>query len=208
MPNPSETASTDSTDSTATAATRPVDTTAPPVARRRGRETAFDMVRSLGLVFLFVAVLLAITWRAKPDPIHVVDYNGATASARLQIDWPVLSPTGLPDAWRATSARIDRGADGAIEWYVGMVTPSDQFASIAQSDVKGGAALRKYVADRTEGAVESGTSTVAGTPWRRFVSGDEKTRSLVRSDNGVTIVVTGTTGWDELTTFVGSLRSG
>jgi hypothetical protein len=205
MTDPSETASSDSTGS---AVTDPIDVTEPPQARRRGRQTAFDMVRSLGLVLLFVAVLLAVTWRAKPDPVRVVDYKAATASARLQIDWPVLSPTGLPDAWRATSARIDLGADDAIEWYVGMVTPSDQFASVAQSDVKGGTALRKYIADRTEGAVESGTSTVAGTSWRRFVSDDQTTRSLVRSDKGVTIVVTGTTGWDELSTFVGSLRSG
>ena len=205
MTDPSETASSDSTGS---AVTDPIDVTEPPQARRRSRQTAFDMVRSLGLVLLFVAVLLAVTWRAKPDPVRVVDYKAATASARLQIDWPVLSPTGLPDAWRATSARIDLGADDAIEWYVGMVTPSDQFASVAQSDVKGGTALRKYIADRTEGAVESGTSTVAGTSWRRFVSDDQTTRSLVRSDKGVTIVVTGTTGWDELSTFVGSLRSG
>jgi len=179
-----------------------------PEPQRRGRKTAVDMVRSLGLVLVIVLLLVAITWRARPDPVRVVDYRAATESARLQIDWPVLSPTALTQDWRSTSARVERAADGSIEWYVGMVTPTDRFASVAQSDVERTPAIRKYIADRTFAGVESGEATIAGVTWRRFVTDDEQTRSLVRTDRGVTVVVSGTAEWDELATFAASLRAG
>ncbi len=186
----------------------PVESNVPPAPKRRGRETPFDMIRSLGLVLLVALALLAVTWRAKPDPVRVVDLKSATSAARFQVDWPVLSPEGLTDNWRATSARLSAADGGAIEWYVGMVTPTENFASVAQSDPTGRTAVTKFVSDRTLQGVESGTSIVGGTTWRRFVSDDGRTRSLVRSDGGVTIVVSGTSEWAELNSFVTALRAG
>ncbi len=156
----------------------------------RLRQTVRDMVLSLAVVLAVIAVIFAITWRPTPDPVRVIDPTPALAMARAQADYPVLYPADLDAAWRPTSARweITPLSEPDPAWHVGFVTPDDAYAQLGQSatDDEG------YVADQVRGAEPAGE----WQGWLRYESAEQ--RALVRVDDGVTVVVSGTAPWPTL----------
>ena len=175
-----------------------------PTGRRTARlgQTVGDMVRSLLVVLAVVAVVMILAWRPDPEPVKVVDIAPAVSLAGMTADFPVLVPTGLPDGWRATSARWEptqeSGPDPVL--HIGYVTPADSYAQVSQS----AAASTGYLDEQTDRGREVGTAEIAASRWVRAESADR--RSLVRQDRGVTTVVSGNASWDELTQLVASLE--
>ena len=152
------------------------------------------MVRSLAVVLVVVGVIVAFNVVQQPDEVvRQVDYPAALAEARLQAAYDVLDPEPLPAGWRVTSARTDAAGDG-VHWHVGMVTSSEEYAALEQSDGDPDALLDEIVA----GARSAGRVRVAGEAWRRLVGGEPEGRALVRTDNGVTVLVAGSATWREL----------
>jgi hypothetical protein len=89
---------------------------APPGAagkRRHGRETAADMIRSLGLVMVLVLVLWFFAQPPGSDEasIRVVDPAPDVAAWTAAVAGAPV-PVGLPPAWRPTSSRYERGLSG------------------------------------------------------------------------------------------------
>ena len=162
----------------------------------RLRQTVTDMVRSLALVLGVVAVVLLITLRPQPDPVRVIDPAPALAAARAAAPYPVLYPAGLSDGWRPTSARWQATEESAPEpsWHVGFVTPGDAYAQLGQSVTQNPA----YVREQTLGGQPVGMKSIGATgDWQQYDNGDG-TRSLMRVDAGVTIIVSGTADWGTL----------
>lgn len=156
----------------------------------RLRQTVRDMVLSLAVVLAAIAVIWIITWRPTPDPVRVIDPLPALSLARAQADYPVLYPTDLDTAWRPTSARWEITASSQPDpaWHVGFVTPEDAYAQIGQSASDDAT----YVADQVGAAEPAGE----WQGWLRYESADQ--RALVRIDDGVTTVVSGTAPWPTL----------
>ncbi len=161
-------------------------TPAPAPRRRRGRENAMDMVRSLGIVLLIAAGLLYLH---RPPPsdarrIRVVDPAGDIAvfrSAAASAAATALVPGPLPAGWRPTSSTYKVTPTGL---RIGYVTPLNQYAEYdAQVDPPG-----SFVADITARAPAVGTVTVAGRSWRE-TRGSDGALSLVTHVPGVTVVV-------------------
>lgn len=174
-------------------------------ARKRGRESAGDMVRSLVLVLVLVFVVVALTVRDQPDsPVREIDPSGPLAQARVEAGYDVLAPKGLPTGWRATSARTENGgADGtALVWRLGYLAPSDAYAGLAQSD----GTERDLVDLVAEDGTAAGTVEIAGSTWRRVEGGDPEPRALVQVDAEVPTVVAGGASWAELRTLAAALR--
>ena len=48
----------------------------------------------------------------------------------------------------------------------------------------------------------------AGSTWTRYVNEEQTRRSLVRTGDGVTYIVTGTGPWAEIEGFTATLRAG
>src|SRR4051794_12019348 len=99
----------------------------------RGQEVAADMVRSLGVVLLFVLVAGAwfIFGRSRPDPVRAIDYQPELRAARAAAPYHVLAPVGLPPSWRATSARHAVGDGGStLAFHLGLVTPRGRYADV------------------------------------------------------------------------------
>ncbi len=159
-----------------------------------------DLVLSLLVVGAFVAFLFAVVWRPAPDPVRTVDPVPALTAARDQADYPVLAPTGLSAQWRATSARFE-GDENATTWFLGYVTPEDEYVAITQTD--GDAA--KFVAEQTLQGRPDGQRSISGRQWRQYTTDDQ--RSLVTSMDGSTVVVTGTVSYEQLTDFASRLSS-
>lgn len=156
----------------------------------RLRQTAGDMVRSLALVLGVVAVILLITWRPSPDPVKVVDPTPVVVQARVEAGYPVLYPAGLGPDWRPTSARwsVTEDSEPQPAWHVGFVTPAGAYAQVGQSATDD----PDYVAQQV------GVAEPAGE-WNGWVRYDAPgQRALVRVQDGVTIVVSGTAEWPEI----------
>lgn len=168
----------------------------------RLRQTVFDMVLSLAVVFGVVALVLLVTWRPQPDPVRVVDPSGAITLAVAQAEFPVLAPTGLSPQWRSTSARWEPTEASHDEpvLHIGYVTPGDQYAQVSQ--VREGD--DDYLLEQTTGGAREGAVTIGDRTWETWTGA--KRRSLVLATPESTVVVSGTADWPELTALAESLQ--
>ena len=171
-------------------------------ARRRGRETAADMFRSLGVVLLFVLLIWFLAQPPDSDEqeIRVIDPAGDVAAFSADVPTAPV-PAGLPEQWRATSATVLRDPSAL---RVGYVTPSGRYAEYAAST----APREEYLPEITgEEATRLEPVEVAGSSWEQYRDPDGSL-SLVRT-YGETVVVVGSlranAALDELETLAGAL---
>jgi hypothetical protein len=165
--------------------------------KKRGRETALDMVRTLLVVFA-VVVPLWFLGRASPGDekaIRPVDPTDAYAAFEAATDGPVLSRT--PEGWTCTVRRYEPA--GVLR--VGYVHDD---AYVEFSGAKGAA----FLPDATGEAKRVGTVDVDGVAWQDYRSADDH-QSLVLTRGGVTVLVGGvreTASQDELIAFARLVR--
>jgi hypothetical protein len=173
--------------------------------KKRGRETAADMVRSLGLVLL---VIVPVWFFAKAPPqdeavIRVVDPSGAISAFSADVpEAPSRTACPRPGARRRPPTRAPRGA-----LRVGWVTPSEEYAEYAASTGSREEFLESLVGEKAESAEPV---TVDGVDWQSFVEPDGS-RSYVSSYGDATVVVgtkRATASDDELAVLLGSLAAG
>ncbi len=149
---------------------------------KRGRETAADMVRSLGLV---LAGVLAIWYLAQPpdsdsQELRVVSPDADVAA--FTADEPQAAVPGeLPERWRPTSTQL---TDEPRRLRIGYVTPSDQYAEYAAST----APRADAVAELTGRRERLEPVTVDGVEWEQYRDRDGSL-SLVRAYGPVTVVI-------------------
>ena len=175
-------------------------------SRRRGRETVRDMVISLAVVGAGVAVLLLVTWRPHPPagPV-VVDWRATASAASHQAKFPIETPRGLSDQWKATSARLEPlpSSGGRTVWHLGFVTPENGYAGVEQSDAEAAG----FIGDTLKGAQPHELVTIGGQTWQVYGAGSNGFRSLVNTGSGSTVIVTGSASDAELRTLAGSLST-
>ena len=173
-----------------------------PAKKKRGRETAGDMLRSLGVVMVLVLLMWFLAQPPDSDeqPLRTVDPSGDVAA--FQADVPSApAPAGLPMQWRSTSSTLT--ADGL---RIGWVTPEGEYAEYAASTLPAADALPDLTGAKAE---QLEPLEVAGQSWERYREADGSV-SFVRS-YGSTLVVVGTkratAGVAELEVLAGSLRA-
>jgi hypothetical protein len=168
----------------------------------RLRQSVGDMVRSLAVVLIVVAVTLVIVWRPKPDAVKPVDPIAAVTLVTMQKEFPPLVPTALPADWTVTSARFEPTAksQGRSVFHIGYVTPSGQYAQVQEST----ATSAGFLSESTDRGAASGTRVVGSQTWQVWNS-DER-RSLVLADDSHVVVVSGTGTLDEVAALAGSLQ--
>ncbi|MGZ6792681.1 MAG: DUF4245 family protein [Mycobacteriales bacterium] len=153
--------------------TRPL----PGAKKRRGRETALDMLRSLGVVFLLVVPLWFFGQASPGDSkrIRPVDPSEALKAFASDTRGPV--PT-TPAGWVPNVQSLDGGVV-----RVGYVVGGRylEFSGAQGTDFLEGATGR---------AKPVGTVDVQGTPWQDWTSPDGH-ESLVRTVGRVTVLVGG-----------------
>lgn len=178
-------------------------TVLPRSTKSRANQTVRDLVLSMLVVGLFVAFLYIMVLRPTPDPVRVVDVAGPASQAQVAGVFDVLVP-GLPEGWRATSARLSAGpTEDTGQWYNGYISPTGDFVAVVQQDYD----LADFVKTQTQAGTPQGTVEIAGQQWTRYGSPGASDRSLVRQGADGTVVVTGTVPDAELEQFAASLRS-
>lgn len=171
------------------------------MAKKRGLETVRDMVLSLGVVGIVVVALLIFGRHSEQDPVKRIDYSLKFQQASQVAPYPLLGPAGLPDQWRATSADYDGQNPADTTWHVGFINPNDEYAAVEQSN--GNADL--FVKSKAKGGKPVGSLDVAGRTWTSYDG--PKYRSLVRTGDGVTTMVTGTATFEDLARLAAALQT-
>ena len=173
----------------------------PTTRKRRGFETARDMVWSMAAVAAGVAVILALTWRPNPDPIREVPWQPVIAATE-SLDWDVISPSANPEGWISTSARSELIGENKQSVFIGWVTDSGNFASLAQTNATQD---QDWLEDQTaKGKPTSQWTDSQGRIWQEIQA--QSQQSLVRATSAATYVVSGDAPWDELKELANSVR--
>jgi hypothetical protein len=156
---------------------------APPQKRKRGRETALDMVRSLGLVILIIVPVWYLAQPPGAEEPGVREVDPAADIAAFTADAPDAPvPGDLPDRWRPNNTTYD-GAASSVR--IGYVTPQDQYAEYFAAQAGGQEFVRTAVG---AGAEQLDPVTVDGAAWEQYRD-EDGSLSLVRSFDGTTVVV-------------------
>ncbi len=148
-----------------------------PKASRRGRETALDMLRTLGVVFLLVIPLWFFGQASPSDSkaIRAIDPTPALQAFATDTGAPVAS---TPTGWTPNVATYDGGV-----LRVGFVE-GDSYAEFTAGS--GPLFLETYAG---KGSTD-GTVDVGGASWQRYTSTDGH-GSLVREVAGQTLLIGG-----------------
>ena len=169
--------------------------------KKRGRETAGDMVRSLGLVMAGVVVVFFFAQPPDSDTERIRPVDVAGDISAFRADAPaVAAPGRLPDRWVSTVSSL-AGEPRALR--IGYNTPMGAYAEYAAST----APAAQVVEDFTGRGERLDPVDVGGATWEQYRDGDGSL-SLVRAYGSVTVVVgtlRATAPLSELRVLAGSL---
>jgi Protein of unknown function (DUF4245) len=178
-----------------------------PAASRRLRQSVTDMGRSLGLMALVIAALLALgpgrtLLFPSGDVRPAADYSSQVSGFGQLAGTPALTPAGLPGSWRANASTL-RHTTSTVRLHIGWAVPGERFAGLDEATGDPDSLVRSVLGAR--GLTVAGTATIGGVSWQRRVS-DRGEQSLVRQAGRVTVVLTGSATDAELRLLAGSLR--
>ncbi|HEU5355719.1 MAG TPA: DUF4245 domain-containing protein [Actinocrinis sp.] len=188
----------------------PVDMARPRPRISRLRTTVRDMMLSLVVIAVPIAVVLALKPAKAGNPVHPVDaaaYQATLSAARAAEPFPVLAPTGLPANWKLTSAYYNPAGSGPAEWHLGYLTPSGGYASLEQTSES----FTGYLSDQHSNASQDSAVQIAGaTPstWQRYTgTAPAGLRTLLYGQNAKsTVIVAGSAPLADLETLAAALH--
>ncbi|MGW3950715.1 DUF4245 domain-containing protein [Streptomyces sp. NPDC004752] len=165
------------------------------------QKTVRDMILSLGLIGMAAAVIYVFIPHDDHAPeLKRVDYRVELLTAQRVAPYPVATPEGLPDSWKATSVRF-QGGDSA-HWHLGFQDPDGQYVQIEQSTQR----RAEFIDQASQGAKATDvTEKIGDRTWTRYSGG--RYDALVLEDTpGSTTMVAGTASFEGLARMAGSLK--
>lgn len=160
----------------------------------RQRKTINNLVLSLLVTLGMVLVIVLAVPRGNYVRDDSVDVVALAESAQGATSFALTVPQ-LPDTWSPTQAELRSSSQEGLEfWYVGYLTPSDQFAAFKQTPD----ANPTWLADQLENRSATGVETRDGIEWTVYdhtdLSGDTtNVRYAITAEiGGMTFVVYGT----------------
>jgi hypothetical protein len=134
---------------------------------RRSRQTLTNLWLSIlaSLGVLLALVLVVPRGDAKFAP-HV-DYVAVAKEAQGGVDVPLAVPK-LGAGWRSNSAELRDGADGVRSWYVGLLTPHDDYLGFSQ----GIDANESWLAAVLNDSRADSTERIGGLEWTVYDNRD------------------------------------
>src|SRR5262245_4707108 len=164
---------------------------------RHGR-TARDMVISLLVLLIPVAVIFGFVWARGGDSPVVIDPGPAIAEAQAAKAFPVAVAVGLPDGWRPVSAQYS-APDSTLR--IGYLTPRGGAVQLIESSAPVDGLLIQELADETR---HDGVITAGSASWNAYqVRNGEY--ALVRPERGRTIIIIGTADSSDMRVLAAAL---
>ena len=128
-------------------------------ANQTTRNLILALLASLGIVLFIVLVVV----RPSGDLVKSVNYRTVAAQAQPGVSETLAAPS-LPRGWSSNDAELKTDTGKTVTWYVGLITPKQQFIAIEQgiatSDTWFGSLLGK--------AQATGHVTIAGVHWTSY----------------------------------------
>jgi hypothetical protein len=132
--------------------------------KRRSRQTATNLLLSLAACLAVVFAVILVAVRPTAPNLPEVDYISVARQAQSGITAPLAAPR-LNGDWSANAAQITpKSSDGVVSWYIGFLTPDDQFIAMRQ----GIGAGESWIANQLPESRPTGTTVVAGVPWKVY----------------------------------------
>ena len=147
-------------------------TDAVPAAKKgrpsRLRITVRDMIFSMALIVLpILAVIWLMPGTAPSTPVAPVttsEYQAMLSSARGNLPFTALSPTGLPATWQLTSDEYQPEGATAADWHLGYITPSGKYAVFEQTSES----IGEFLSGESSDATQTGSVQMAGANWQEY----------------------------------------
>ncbi len=173
----------------------------------RQRQTTLNLVLALGASLLLVLVIVLLVPRADTAIERDVDVASVAAQAQVASDDPLAVPE-MPEGWRSNAAELrTSSSDGVSAWYVGYLTPGDEYIGMNQ----GLDANATWVAGLLARTLASGTTTIDGVEWTVYDNRDSDDDvgnaryGLTTEAGGSTFVLLGTATPEEFATLASAL---
>jgi len=127
----------------------------------RSRKTINNLVYSLLATLGAVIVLVLIVPRSDTPLDREVDYAAVAAQVQPGVDEPLVVPA-LPVGWRANAAQWRQGGnDGVSSWYLGLLTPKNEFIGLTQAVD----ANPSWLAEQLDKVDPTDTISIGGLDW-------------------------------------------
>lgn len=131
--------------------------------KHRANQTFLNLALALVACLVIVLVLVAVVVRPSLDETPNVDYQKLAADAQPTVSETLAAPA-LPKGWTANDARLEKGADGVVSWYIGLLTPAPEYIGLIQ----GLKANATWVSAQLDSAKPTGKTTIDGIEWTLY----------------------------------------
>jgi hypothetical protein len=174
--------------------------------RHRANQTLLNLVIALIASLAIVLFLVVVVVRPDPGPREPVDYATIASEAQPGATETLLVPA-LPPEWTANAARFGTVRE-VPTWYVGFITPSEQFIALNQ----GLDANVTWASAVLEDAQETGTTTIDGIEWAVYDQRDSDSPgnfaySMSAEVDESTVILHGTAPTSEFELLAASLAA-
>ena len=126
----------------------------------RGAKTTNNLVVALLASLAIVAFLYFVVVRTDAGEPTPIDYASIAADAQPGVDTPIVVPA-LPPEWRANAASLQPSADESFTWYIGFITPEEQFIALEQGIDTNAGWFNSFLGQ----AQSTGVVTIDGIEW-------------------------------------------
>jgi hypothetical protein len=129
----------------------------------RANQTTRNLILALLASLVVVLFTVLVVVRHDPGTAPAVDYRSIASQAQRTVQEPLAAPA-LPKGWRANDAELKQGDGASQTWYVGLLTPKQQFIGveegIATTDEWFGSLLGKIKS--------TGSKRLQGVDWTTY----------------------------------------
>jgi len=172
--------------------------------RHRDSTTVRNLLIALGVSLGLVLFTVLVVVRPNPPAPEPIDYAAIAATSTTEA---ALAVPKLADGWVANKALVETGSDGIQSWYIGFITPKNQFVAMTQ----GIDANPSWVAAKLGTLAATGTDTINGVEWTIYDNRDgedpgNNAYAMVGEIDGSTYVLNGTAETAEFEILAESLN--
>ena len=166
-------------------------------AERRAKQTVRNLIYSLLVTLSLTLVIVMIVPRDDGNRIQPIEYSAITETVQASVPEKLIAPK-LPADWWANAARVENDM-GVETWYVGYITPDDQYIGLTQAFESN----TSWLANKLQGNWLDVTAEIEGRTWEvwptllpSFPKGT-KEYAMVHSFDKQTVVIYGTASGED-----------
>jgi hypothetical protein len=161
-------------------------------AERRAKQTVRNLIYSMLVTLALTMVIVLIVPRDDTNRIQPVDYVGISQTVQASVAETLIAPK-LETDWWVNAARVEKDL-GVETWYVGFITPDDQYIGLTQAFESN----PSWLANKLQGNWLDVTVEIEGRTWEVWptllpsVPKGTKEYAMVHTFDNQSVVIYGT----------------